>query len=85
MPNFGQVVRMSREKRGESKKALATYLKISEGFVKHLESSRTVPVSPRIVGALARHYRLPKAKLERLAARRNVVARAYYRNYRKTG
>ena len=83
MTNFGKLIRMKRKAKGESIADVAKKLKISEDFVRHLESSRIVPVSPRLVEALSKHYRTPLVKLERLAKDRNRVAKAYYRNLRK--
>lgn len=83
MDRLGKVVREAREKRGDSLKALARHCKISLPFARHIEHSRSVPVSPRIVECLQHFYRIPRPKLEAAAKSRNRIGRAYYRTYRK--
>lgn len=83
MDAFGSTVRRYRESNGETLKQMAKALKISEAFARHIESSRTVPVSEQLVDAIIGHYRIgPKRKFKIAAWARYRNGLAYYKQYR---
>jgi transcriptional regulator with XRE-family HTH domain len=82
MDTLGKIVNEKRIKRGETLKQLARALKCSEAFARHIESSPIVPISPRLIGGLRKHYRLPLSTLEKAAKNRNRVGTEYYRKYK---
>lgn len=83
MDRLGMLVRVNRLQKGETIKQLAKALKCSESFATHIESARSVPVSPRIIRELRIRYKIPATVIEKAAECRNKVGRAYYKKYRK--
>lgn len=83
MLKFNQVIRQKREARGETVAQMARKIHCSAAFARHIESSSIVPVSPRLVKNLARHYRIPISKLESWVRPRNKIGRRYYREHRR--
>lgn len=83
MDKLGRLIREKRTEKGETLKQLAKALECSEVFAKHIESARSVPISPRLITALRRHYRIPASVMECAANIRTRRAKAYLRQYRK--
>lgn len=82
MDALGKLVHEKRAKKKETRKQLAKVIKCSEHFARHIESSRTVPISDRLITAVAKHYRIPMSQIEPLAAKRARVGRAYMRAWK---
>lgn len=84
MDKFGKLIRECRDNKGETIGQLAQVIGCSEAFVRHIESSKSVPVSERLISALKKHYRKASSEIEKLSKSRNRVGKAYYREYRKS-
>lgn len=82
MTRFTRLIKQKIQESGDTKESLAKALKITPGFVNHLQYSDQVPVSPRLIAGLAKRYKIPVKKLAELAIKRNAIGRAYYRQYR---
>lgn len=79
MDKFGKIVNQAREKKGHTLKAMARALRVSEGFARHVETTKHVAISERVAEALQRVYRLPSSVFDAALASRNRVARTYRR------
>jgi transcriptional regulator with XRE-family HTH domain len=84
MDKLGKLVHDKRIKMNLTRKQLAKLIKCSEAFVRHIESSKTVPVSERLIKAVGKTCGLPKKKLTKAAKARNKVGDLYYRDYRNS-
>lgn len=83
MDALGKLVRKKRTAKKESVAQMARALDCSTGFAKHIEASQTVPISGRLITAIARHYKISKKVIEPLAMNRARKGKAYYRAYNK--
>lgn len=82
MDKFGNLIRSKRLEKKETIESLAKFLDVSLTFANQIETAKIVPVSDRIVEKLAKHYRLKRDLIDKLAESRNRVGKAYYSNYR---
>lgn len=83
MDKFGKLIREARIEKKETPKELAKILDCSVAFVGHIEGSKIVPVSPRLINNLKKHFKSKAGTIEKLSKRRNAVGKSWYRKYRK--
>jgi transcriptional regulator with XRE-family HTH domain len=82
MDKFGMVIKEKRISKGETRAQLANKLGCSEAFVRHIEESKSVPISLRILSGLKRHYRSIAKQIDEYSVARNKRGSAYYKKYR---
>ena len=82
MTTFRRLIQAQRIVHKDTIQKMARGLRISPSFAKHIIYSDIVPVSPRLINALAKRYGIPKEDLHSLAKRRNKIGKAYYKAYR---
>jgi ribosome-binding protein aMBF1 (putative translation factor) len=83
MDKFGKLIREARIQHKESTKKLAKIIKCSEATIKHIEGSKTVPISPRLIKGLKSHFKSIAILIEKSSKQRNAIGKKWYAEYRK--
>ena len=74
---FGATVRRARESLGWDRPTLAKKVKISAGYVGHIERSAPVPVSDKLLSKLQRALHLKSNHIPKMVQAINLAAQRY--------